>query len=208
MKFPLLRKTLAVGAVLIALTWALHTVGAIVSEREGRLHEAERSVADSLASQQVLLGPVLQDQRPGAHRLREQRRAAFGVAEFHQDPVNPARKTVEIELGFTHPVSAAELERRIALTLRANASRQGPLYWFADSAYLGSASAGKDLVWQPPVAGRYTLSAVDAQACRTRARSRSSSRRRLRRYSGNRTSFLPSLGNGYCAALSCIASSV
>ena len=59
MKFPLLGKTLAVGGVLIALTLALQSIGAIVSEREGRLHEAERSVADSLASQQSLLGPVL-----------------------------------------------------------------------------------------------------------------------------------------------------
>jgi inner membrane protein len=59
MKFPLLGKTLAVGGVLIALTLALQSIGAIVHEREGRLHEAERSVADSLASQQTLVGPVL-----------------------------------------------------------------------------------------------------------------------------------------------------
>jgi inner membrane protein len=59
MKFPLLGKTLAVGGVLFALTLALQSISAIVSEREGRLHEAERSVADSLASQQSLLGPVL-----------------------------------------------------------------------------------------------------------------------------------------------------
>ena len=59
MKFPLLGKTLAVGGVLFALTLALQSVSAIVSEREGRLREAERSVADSLASQQSLLGPVL-----------------------------------------------------------------------------------------------------------------------------------------------------
>jgi len=59
MKFPLLGKTLAVGGVLIALTLSLQSISAIVAEREGRLHEAERSVADSLASQQSLLGPVL-----------------------------------------------------------------------------------------------------------------------------------------------------
>jgi inner membrane protein len=59
MKFPLLGKTLAIGGALIALTLSLHSIGAIVAEREGRLHEAERSVADSLASQQSLLGPVL-----------------------------------------------------------------------------------------------------------------------------------------------------
>jgi len=59
MKFPLLGKTLAVTGVLIALTLALQSISAIVSEREGRLHEAEHSVADSLASQQSLLGPAL-----------------------------------------------------------------------------------------------------------------------------------------------------
>jgi penicillin-binding protein 1C len=48
------------------------------------------------------------------------------------------------------------------LTLRANARRQGPLYWFADNAFLGSTLAGKDLPWQPPAAGRYAISAVDA----------------------------------------------
>ena len=48
------------------------------------------------------------------------------------------------------------------LTLRANARRQGPLYWFADAAFLGSTPAGKDLPWQPPTTGRYTISAVDA----------------------------------------------
>ena len=41
MKFPLLGKTLAVGGVLLALTMALHSISAIVSEREGRLHEAD-----------------------------------------------------------------------------------------------------------------------------------------------------------------------
>jgi penicillin-binding protein 1C len=49
-----------------------------------------------------------------------------------------------------------------ALNLRANASRAGTVYWFADTAYLGSTPAGKDLPWSPPAAGRYTLSAVDA----------------------------------------------
>ena len=55
MRFPLFFKTAAVGGVLLAL----QSVSAIVSERESRLHEAERSVADSLASQQILLGPAM-----------------------------------------------------------------------------------------------------------------------------------------------------
>jgi len=49
------------------------------------------------------------------------------------------------------------------LTLRANAGRAGTVYWFADSAFVGSVAGGKDLVWSPPSAGRYLLSAVDAQ---------------------------------------------
>ena len=59
-KFPLLSKALAVCGVLLALTMALESVRDVVRERQGRLAEAERSVADSLASQQVLVGPVLQ----------------------------------------------------------------------------------------------------------------------------------------------------
>ena len=59
-EFPLLSKAIAVGGVLLALTMAVQSVRDVVREREGRLAEAERSVADSLASQQVLLGPVLQ----------------------------------------------------------------------------------------------------------------------------------------------------
>jgi penicillin-binding protein 1C len=55
------------------------------------------------------------------------------------------------------------LKQPTALNLRANAGRAGLLYWFADAAYLGTAQPGKDLAWQPPAAGRYTLSAVDTQ---------------------------------------------
>lgn len=50
-----------------------------------------------------------------------------------------------------------------SVTLRANAARAGTVYWFADSAFVGSAAGGKDLTWSPPAAGRYLLSAVDAQ---------------------------------------------
>lgn len=48
------------------------------------------------------------------------------------------------------------------LNLRANATREGLVYWFADAAFLGSAPAGQDLAWLPPAAGRYTVTAVDA----------------------------------------------
>ena len=62
MRFPLLAKAAALGAVTLALIAALDTVSGIVNEREGRLREAEQSVMDSLASQQTLVGPVLHRQ--------------------------------------------------------------------------------------------------------------------------------------------------
>ncbi len=62
MRYPLLGKAAALGAVALALTAALAMVSDIVSEREGRLRQAEQSVMDSLASQQTLVGPVLQRQ--------------------------------------------------------------------------------------------------------------------------------------------------
>jgi inner membrane protein len=59
-RFPLLAKSLALAGVLVALTVALQSVSGVVAEREGRLREAERSVAASLASAQTLLGPVIE----------------------------------------------------------------------------------------------------------------------------------------------------
>ena len=59
-RFPLLGKIVAIVLVLLALTIALQAVSGIVAEREGRLREAEASVAASLASSQTLLGPILQ----------------------------------------------------------------------------------------------------------------------------------------------------
>src|SRR5438045_2823451 len=58
-RFPLFGKAISLAAVLIALTLALQSVSGVVAEREGRLREAERSVAASLASAQTLVGPVL-----------------------------------------------------------------------------------------------------------------------------------------------------
>ncbi len=59
MKFPLLSKAGALLAVSVGLMWALSSVQSVVSERQARQHEAEDSVASSLASSQTLLGPVI-----------------------------------------------------------------------------------------------------------------------------------------------------
>lgn len=56
---PFLIKGLAVGGVTVLLCLALARIGGIVDERQGRQHEAERSVETSLAGRQALLGPVL-----------------------------------------------------------------------------------------------------------------------------------------------------
>jgi inner membrane protein len=53
-------KVLAIVLVALALVVALDRISALVAEREGRLREAEASVAASLATHQELTGPVLQ----------------------------------------------------------------------------------------------------------------------------------------------------
>jgi len=60
MKFPLLGKLVALGAVIVVLLLSLNAVHGLVNERRMRQLEAEQSVADSLAGQQTVLGPVLQ----------------------------------------------------------------------------------------------------------------------------------------------------
>jgi inner membrane protein len=60
MRFPLLGKAAGLVAVGVGLAWGLGMVGGVVAEREGRLHEAQRGVAASLASEQTLVGPVMQ----------------------------------------------------------------------------------------------------------------------------------------------------
>lgn len=62
MKFPIVGKLLALAGVMLALLWALGMVSGVVAEREGRLREAQRGIADSLAGSQTLAGPVLQRQ--------------------------------------------------------------------------------------------------------------------------------------------------
>ena len=59
-RFPLLAKALVLTGVLIALTIALHWVSGVVAEREGRLREAERSVAAGLAAAQTVVGPLIE----------------------------------------------------------------------------------------------------------------------------------------------------
>jgi len=60
MKYPLLGKLVALGAVTAVLLVALGMVNGIVEERQRRQAEAEQGVAGSLAGAQTLLGPALQ----------------------------------------------------------------------------------------------------------------------------------------------------
>jgi len=58
-RFPIFGKAISLVAVALVLVLALQSVSGIVAEREGRLREAERSVAASLASAQTLVGPIV-----------------------------------------------------------------------------------------------------------------------------------------------------
>ena len=62
MRSPLLAKTAAIGLVMLLLMGVLTRIDWLVSERHVRQGEAMRSVAQSLASAQTLLGPLLQRQ--------------------------------------------------------------------------------------------------------------------------------------------------
>jgi penicillin-binding protein 1C len=55
------------------------------------------------------------------------------------------------------------LHNTTPLALRANSAHPGPIYWFADSAFVGQSLAGTDMHWTPPLAGSYSLSAVDGR---------------------------------------------
>jgi uncharacterized protein YfaS (alpha-2-macroglobulin family) len=48
--------------------------------------------------------------------------AAISRAQFYQDPVNPTVKKAVVELHFSHPVNPADLEKRIALRMGAQAA--------------------------------------------------------------------------------------
>jgi len=58
-RFPLISKAGALGAVTLGLMWSLWSVQSVVQERQSRQAQAEHSVANSLAGSQTLLGPVL-----------------------------------------------------------------------------------------------------------------------------------------------------
>jgi inner membrane protein involved in colicin E2 resistance len=121
-RFPLLGKGLAVGAVMVALTVALGSVGHIVQERENRLREAERSVADSLASGQMLLGPVLTrrcdetwsvEQGEGKARKRVTERREFMLSAAPQTLVVDAKATLEARHRGIFKVNGYSLHTRL-----------------------------------------------------------------------------------------------
>jgi inner membrane protein len=60
MRFPLLTKTIAIGAVLFLLSLVLMRIDGLVTERRWRSVQAAQGVEQSLAGAQTLVGPVLQ----------------------------------------------------------------------------------------------------------------------------------------------------
>ena len=62
MRFSMLGKLASLAGVMLLLLLALGRVSDVVAEREVRLREAQRSIADSMASAQTLAGPLLQRQ--------------------------------------------------------------------------------------------------------------------------------------------------
>ena len=97
-RFPLIGKGLALAGVLIALSAALQTVGGIVAEREGRLREAERSVAASLAAAQTLVGPLLQrDCTETWDTVQGEGKDRRTVTERHRHRLSATPSTLEVK---------------------------------------------------------------------------------------------------------------
>jgi len=97
-RFPLIGKGLALAGVLIALGAALQTVGGIVAEREGRLREAERSVAASLAAAQTLVGPLLQrDCTETWDTVQGEGKDRRTVTERHRHRLSATPATLEVK---------------------------------------------------------------------------------------------------------------
>lgn len=96
-RLPLLGKALALGAVLLAVVAALGTVRDIVSEREGRLREAQSSVAASLAGSQTLLGPMAQRECVETWQRPVEGKERGTVTERVPVSVSQAPTTLEID---------------------------------------------------------------------------------------------------------------
>ena len=107
MRFPILGKSLALAGVMLGLLWSLSTVRDLVAEREGRLREAQRSIADSLAGSQTLAGPVLQRRCVEQWKVEHKRALAQGDSQqaqaIWQREMELLRKQQELKVGLARP---------------------------------------------------------------------------------------------------------
>ena len=107
MRFPLISKMGALGAVTLGLLWSLWSVQSVVHERQGRLGEAERSVANSLAGSQSLLGPVLT------------RRCTESWVTFNEDDKGTRRPVAESETHVLRlPATQLQFDAQVGISPR------------------------------------------------------------------------------------------
>lgn len=123
MKHPLVAKALALVGVLMALMFGLDTISRLVSEREERLREAERGVANALATAQTLVGPVLQ------RRCVELREVEQGegkdrrlVTERRELSVRAVPKTLDLQAESTTEARYRGIFKVHAYTVKASAA--------------------------------------------------------------------------------------
>jgi uncharacterized protein YfaS (alpha-2-macroglobulin family) len=80
----------------------------------------------SVSLQPALVAPHMRLERYDFEFASAPFQATIRKSEFHQDPIDPVRKKAVMELGFSHPVNAAELEKRIELRLPGAADEKIP----------------------------------------------------------------------------------
>lgn len=97
---------MALSAVILGLLWSLWSVQSIVQERQARQTEAERSVANSLAGSQTLLGPVL------SRRCTE----TWVTGQMGSTELKPIMDSTTLELRL--PAAQVKLDAKIEMTPR------------------------------------------------------------------------------------------
>jgi penicillin-binding protein 1C len=58
---------------------------------------------------------------------------------------------------------SVRLSKTVPIALRANATAQGTLFWFANGGLIGKSRSTEGLGWVPAAAGRYHLRVIDQQ---------------------------------------------
>lgn len=123
MKNPVFVKVAAIGGVLLMLIFGLNLIGGIVRDRQFHRDAATRSVAQSLAGSQTLIGPLIHSQcvetwdvvtGSGGSQTRSEQRREFLLTALPDDLNVTADVAMEPRARGLHKVNTFALKARLA----------------------------------------------------------------------------------------------